>query len=136
METILAPKLPPDDQFFVGLMARGFWPYRAARMAYGVKGDDAQLAEFAKAKLEHVDIQTGLERERAVLTERGCATRAEKRWKLSHYIRESPDPHLVLKAIGIDNAMTGDEVPSAAVVTQYVARAGDVLELDDERACV
>ncbi len=134
MATQLAVKISPQDDFFVQYLARKYTREEAARLAYGLKGDDEQIARFAKAKLYCPDVREALELARMGLKEIGCVTRAEKRWAISQFIRDSADPDTVLKAIAIDNRMQGEEVGALNVDTMnvYVARAGDVIELDED----
>ena len=126
-----ARKLSEKDELFIDLVARGNRPIDAARQVYGIKGDDEQLAEFTEALMSMRPMILALARARADLTELGCLTRAEKRWVLSGYVREANDPELVMKALQLDNKMTGDEVVTIrdASVSEYVLRAGDVTEV-------
>lgn len=124
-------KLAPADYLFVSLLARSFTRSSAARHAYGIKGDDAEIDSFVAAKLSYHDMLRALDAARSELKENGCLTRAEKRWRLAHYVRESADPDVVMKALQLDNKMTGDEmvVVRDERVNEYVLRAGDVTEV-------
>lgn len=132
------PQLQPADELFVALIARAYSGLHAARLAYGVKGDIDQMREFVAAKMENLQIVHGLEIARSALKDDKCVSRAEKRWKLSYLIRESNDPDVVVRAISVDNRMTGDEelVVSAKTVSVYVVQAGDVIEVSDVYDCV
>ncbi len=109
----------------------------AAKRIYNLSGDPSQVMEFIRAKLDHPNIERGVQLARLALTEEFCLTRAEKRSKLAAYVREHDDPDVVLKSIQTDNKMTGDEIPDTSVnAVVYVARVGDevidVSERDDD----
>lgn len=71
-------------------------------------------------------------RQRALLTEDGAATRAEKRHILSQVMRrEDTPPSVVVSAVAVDNRMTGDDEPFRKAagddlrVQFFVLRIGD-----------
>jgi hypothetical protein len=126
-----------DEARIVREVARGQTWDEAFRLVFPYTPAEKRASCISEYR-HREEIRAALRRERFLLSDVECVTRAEKRHVLSKLIRDvSETPHdldVVLKAIQLDNRMTGDD--EVRIVHQereaYVVRAGDVIDVEED----
>lgn len=119
------------------LVARGNTWRQAIRFIYP-KATPEEIAQHISDYRYDPDMPALLETERRYLNEADCLSRIEKRSVLATLVRDSEDTEVMLKAIQVDNKMTGDDVTVVRDERKeaYVLRAGDVTEVCLEEDCI
>ena len=110
---LTAKKLNSREKRFCVLKAQGWASRKAYQAATGCKSDataDSQAWRWQARPAVAAEIA----RQRALLTEEGTATRAERMHHLARVMRDDETPPAVIvSAVAVNNRMTGDDDPFA-----------------------
>jgi hypothetical protein len=133
-KTLIERKADRRETRFAQLIAQGHTQARAYQLVSGVEKKESCENQGWRWS-NRPAVQAEIERQRALLTEQGAVTRAEKRHVLSNIIRaDDVPPPVKVSAISVDNRMTGDDDPfrkggtDTQSVEVFVVRLGEKRE--------